>query len=209
MRRLEVSGQGGGALLFPFPKELEHILEEDFDFDRDPRSLCRYVDALTCKSCDTCRLILQNLSVFLSCDGPYLPQSPHACPACSGSCYGPLQFDIDGVPSAPLAYLAPKFGAPLIGRLCSACGQIWMSLYPDDYEARRELASRFASSGACSRCAVGQLRETNMDVPYSGLAGLFDATMPTGKYGAPTLVADLLVRVCDACGEALPRIHWH
>jgi len=41
-RRLEVAGQGGAMLLFPLRLEFEASLGDDFDWDSDPRWLCRF-----------------------------------------------------------------------------------------------------------------------------------------------------------------------
>jgi hypothetical protein len=131
-----------------------------------------------------------------------------ACPACGSSCLGPLAVECYGVPGPPLAYLAPKYGAPLVGRLCGECGRVWLSLYPDDAEGRRELAARVVDGGACGQCGGGRLRATRVDVPHGGFGRLYDPASPTGQHGVPGWVADLLVVVCDSCGEAEARAGW-
>jgi hypothetical protein len=89
-----------------------------------------------------------------------------------------------------------------LGRLCKGCGLIWLSLDLQDSEARRELANRFFGHAACARCRQGQLRMTRVDVPYSDFAGLYDPASQVGHLGEAGLLADLLVEVCDSCGEA-------
>jgi hypothetical protein len=196
-------------LFFPFRPEVEATLGEDFAYDgSEPRWLCRFIDALACARCGSVDLTVQDLTTYLGCDGPYLPTSPLACPACGSSCHGSLDFDCYGVPGRPLAYLAPKYGAPLSGRLCTACGRVGLSLFPEDAEARRELTARVADHGPCKRCGRGRLRLTRVDVPHAGFGGLFDPALPSGPYKTPTWVADLLVAICDACGEAEARAEW-
>jgi hypothetical protein len=208
-RPLEVSGSGGGGLFLPLTPEFEAGLGEDFVFDgSEPRWLSRFLDAHACTGCEACDLVPHDLATYLECDGPHLPPSALACRACGSSCLGPLALESYGVPGQPLAYLAPKYGAPLAGRLCGRCGRTWLSLDPDDTEARRELAARFQDGGPCSRCEPGRLRVTRLDVPYSGFAGLYDPASPSGPYGEPSWAADLLLVVCDSCGEAEARVEW-
>jgi hypothetical protein len=195
-------------LFFPFPPVVEATLRDDFDYDSEPSWRCRFIDALACLACGASDLTVHDLAAYLECDGPSLPRSLSACPACGSSCHGPLEFECYGVPGPPLAYLAPQYGAPLLGRLCSGCGRVWLSLFPDDAEARRELAARIADHGCCGRCGRGRLRLTRVDIPHADFGGLFDPALPSGPYGAPTWVADLLVAVCDACGEAEARAGW-
>jgi hypothetical protein len=209
VRTLEVAGGSGEALFLPFTPELEATLGDDFAYDgSEPRWLCRFLDAQVCTRCGTSDFTAHDPTTYLQCDGPHLPQSPVACPGCGASCLGPLAIECFGVPGPPLAYLADKFGAPLVGRLCGACGRVWLSLYPDDAEARRELAARFADDGSCARCGRGRLRTTRVDVPHGGFGGLYDPALPSGPYGAPAWVADLLVVVCDTCGEAEAKARW-
>jgi hypothetical protein len=208
-RTLEVAGGSGEALFLPFTPEFEATLGEDFSYDgSEPRWLCRFLDARACPNCGACDLAAHDPATYLECDGPHLPRSARSCPACNTSCLGPLAVECFGVPGPPLAYLAPKFGAPLIGRLCSGCGRVWLSLNPDDAEARRELVTRFADSGPCGLCGMGRLRATRVDVPHGGFAGLFDPSSPSGSCGAPAWAADLMVVVCDKCGESEPRANW-
>jgi hypothetical protein len=96
----------------------------------------------------------------------------------------------------------------LIGRLCEVCGLTWLSLDPQDSEGRRELARRFSEGAVCGRCGQGHLRVTRVDVPHSDFAGLYDPGSPVGRLGDAELVADLLVAVCDSCGEAESRAKW-
>jgi hypothetical protein len=206
---LEVAGSGGGALFLPFTPEFQATIGDDFSYDGDePRWLCRFIDAHACAACEAADLTAQDPATFLECDGPHLPRSPVSCLACGSPCLGPIGIECFGVPGPPLAYLAPKYGAPLVGRLCEKCGRVWLSLYPHDHEARRELAARIADGGCCGLCRQGRLRVTRVDVPYSGFAGLYDPASPTGHLGAAGLVADLLVAVCDSCGEAEARARW-
>lgn len=207
-RRLEVAGRGGAMLLIPLRSEFEATIGDDFDWDADPRWMCRFVDALACPDCGTCDLTVVDPATYLACDGSHLAGSPEPCRACGFACLGPITFESLGVPDQPLAYLGPQYGAPLVGRLCAACHLIWLSLYPDDDEARRELAGRFVDGGTCGRCGRGRLRATHVDVPHTGDGGLFDPEQPTGQYGGPAWVADLLVVVCDQCGEADARARW-
>jgi hypothetical protein len=206
-RLLEVGG--GGGLLLPLTPEFEAALGDDFAFDgSEPRWLCRFLDAHACPACGASDLVAHDPATYLACDGPHLPPSALPCPACGASCLGPLSVEWYGVPGPPLAYLAPKYGAPLAGRLCARCGRVWLSLHPDDAEARRELAARVPDGGPCGRCGRGRLRVTPLDVPYSGFAGLYDPASPSGPYGEPAWAADLLVVVCDSCGEADARARW-
>src|SRR6202007_1005723 len=130
-----------------------------------------------CAVCGASDLTAHDPATYLDCDGPHLPPSPLPCPACGSSCVGPIAVGCYGVPGGPLAYLAPKFGAPLAGRLCRGCGRVWLSLHADDTAARRELAARFADSGRCERCRRGRLRATRVDVPYAGFGGLYDPAL--------------------------------
>jgi hypothetical protein len=208
-RRLEVAGGGGGELFLPFTPKFESGVGEDFSYDgNEPRWLCRFLDAHACPTCGTCDLAPQDVATYLRCDGPHLPRSPLNCPACGSWCLGPIAVECFGVPGSPLAYLAPKYGAPLLGRLCEGCGLTWLSLDPEDREARRELAKRFSGEAACGRCRQGQLRMTRVDVPYSDLAGLYDPASHAGHLGEAGLLADLFVAVCDSCGEAETRAKW-
>jgi hypothetical protein len=195
-------------LFLPLRPEFEAAIDDDFDWDSDPRWLCRFIDSLSCPECGTCDLTVSNPSAFLGCDGPHLPVSPAACRACGSSCHGPLAFECYGVPGQPLAFLGPQYGGPLVGRLCGACHLVWLSLHPDDAEGRRELAARFPDGGTCDQCGRGRLRATRVDVPHAGYGGLYDPSQPTGQYGGPAWVADLLIVVCDSCGEATARAGW-
>jgi hypothetical protein len=207
-RLLEVAGGGGGALFLPCTPEFEATVGEELYDDTEPRWLCRFIDALACSTCGACDLALQDFATYLQCDGPHLPRSPLTCRACGSSCLGPITVECFGVPGPPLAYLAPQYGAPLVGRLCGGCGRAWLSLHSQDSKARRELAGRFPGGGTCGRCGRGQLRVTRVDVPYSDFAGLYDPASPTSHHVAASLVADQLVAVCDSCGEAEARARW-
>ena len=208
-RLLEVAGRGGAALFLPFTPEFEAALGAGFSYDgSEPRWLCRFLDAHACPACGASDLAAHDPATYLYCDGPYLPPSLLPCPACGASCLGPLAVECFGVPGPPLAYLAPKFGAPLAGRLCGGCGRVWLSLYAGDAEARRELAARLADGGACGRCDRGRLRATRVDVPYAGFGGLYEPASPSGPYREPAWAADLRVVVCDSCGEAETRAGW-
>ncbi len=190
--------------MLPFTREFQATVGEDFwNNDSDPRLHCRVIDGRACTNCVACDLITRDVVTYLRCDGPYLARSPHSCPACHGNCLGPITIDCFGVIGTLLAYLGPQYGAPLYGRLCEGCGQVWLSLYAADDEARRELAARFPSKTSCSLCGRGRLRLTRVDVPHSGFAGLYDWTVDSlGKAG---LVAELWVAACDSCGEALTQ----
>jgi hypothetical protein len=204
-RRLEVSGRGVGPVFFPIPPAVESELGDDFDWESDPRWLCRFIDALACPDCGQCDLAVADPQTYLNCDGPHLPQSSVWCRACSSACRGPLEFECYGAPGVPLAYLAPNYGAPLVGRLCVACGRVWLCLYPDDSKGRMELEARFPDSGCCTCCGRGRLRATNVEVPHgNGFGALYDPGLPSGK----NCVADWLVSVCDSCGEAEARAGW-
>src|SRR5262249_8672629 len=151
-RTLEVAGGSGEALFLPFTPEFEATLGEDFAYDgSEPRWLCRFLDARACTACGASDLAAHDPATYLGCARPHLPRSPLTCPVCRSSCLGPVAIECYGVPGPPLAYLAPRFGAPLVGRLCGGCGRVWLSLYPDDAEARRELAARVADGGSCGR----------------------------------------------------------
>jgi hypothetical protein len=195
-------------LFLPCTPEFEATVGEDFYHDTEPRWLCRFIDACVCFTCGACDLAPNDFACYLQCDGPHLPRSPLICRACGSSCLGPIAVECFGVPGPPLAYLAPQYGAPLLGRLCQGCGLTWLSLDPQDSKARRELASRFAGEGTCGRCRQGQLRMTRVDVPYSDFAGLYDPASQVGHLGDAGLLADLFVAVCDSCGEAEPRAKW-
>jgi hypothetical protein len=196
-------------LFLPFTPEFEATLGEGFSYDgSEPRYLCRFIDARACPACGAADLVAHDAATYLACDGLYLPRSPLPCPACGSACCGPLAIECDGVGKPPLAYLAPKHGAPLAGQLCVACGRVWLSLYSDDADGRRELAARIADGGPCGRCGRGRLRATCVDVPYAGPGGLYDPSIRSGPYQSPARVADLLVVVCDSCGEAEARAGW-
>jgi hypothetical protein len=196
-------------LFLPFTPEFEATIGDDFSYDgSEPRWLCRFIDAHACTACGAIDLIAHDPVTYLECDGPYLPRSPLPCLACNSSCHGPLAIECDGVAGPPLAFLAPKFGAPLVGRLCGECGRLWLSLHPDDAEARRELTARIPDGGPCGRCGQGRLRPTRVDVPHAGFGGLYDPSSPSGPYQEPAWAADLLVVVCDVCGEAEARAGW-
>jgi hypothetical protein len=208
-RLLEVAGGGGGALFLPMTREFEATLGEDFAYDgSEPRWLCRFLDGHACPVCGACDLTAHDPATYLECDGPHLLPSPLLCRACEGPCVGPVSVEVFGGPGTPLAYLGPSYGAPLVARVCQGCGRVWLGLYPDDAEARRELATRFPDGRPCGRCGRGQLRATRVDVPHAGFAGLYDPSSPSGPYGEPGWAADLLVVVCDGCGEAETRAGW-
>jgi hypothetical protein len=208
-RLLEVSGWGGGAPFLPVTPEFEAtVSEEVLCDDTEPRWLCRIIDARACPTCGVCDLAARDLATYLQCDGPHLPRSPLSCPACASTCLGPIRIECFGVLGTLLAYLDRNYGAELDGRLCEGCGLVWLSLYPDDSEARRELVARFPSAGPCGRCGRGQLRVTRVDVPHAGFAGLYDPAVQTGRPLEAGLVADLVVAVCDSCGEAETRGEW-
>jgi hypothetical protein len=78
---------------------------------------------------------------------------------------------------------------------------VWLSLYAEDRKGRRELAARITDGGGCPSCSGGRLRVTRMDMPHDGYGGLFDPA-------TSVCVADLLVAVCDTCGEAEARADW-
>jgi hypothetical protein len=196
-------------LFLPFTPQFEATLGDDFAYDgSEPRWLCRFLDAFACPTCGATDLAAHDPPTYLECDGPHLPPSSLPCPACGASCLGPIAVECFGVPGGPLAFLAPNYGAPLAGRLCRGCGRVWLSLYPDDAEARRELSARFPDGGPCGHCGRGRLRSTRVDVPHAGFGGLFDPSAPSGPQGESAWVAHLLVTVCDSCGEAEVRAGW-
>ncbi len=208
-RLLEVAGGSSAALFLPFTREFEATLGDDFAYDgSEPRWLCRFIDAHACTACGACDLVAHDPATYLACDGLHVPTSPLSCPVCDSTCLGPIVIEGFGVTGRPLAYLAPKFGAPLAARLCTECGRVWLSLYPDDSEARRELAARFPDGGSCPRCERGRLRPTRVDVSYAGFGSLCDPATPSGPYGGPAWVGDLLIVVCDSCGETETRAGW-
>jgi hypothetical protein len=209
LKPLEVNASGGGGLMLQPTAGYQSVIEEDADFDwSSPSWLGRYLDGYPCFACDTVELAVADRKRYLDCEGRYLPHSSRLCPVCRSTCRGPLVIECDGVGSPPLAFLDHQYGAPLRGTLCSTCGRVWMHLVADDDEARTELARRFADSGPCMLCKRGRLRLTRVDVPHSGVAGLYQPAPPaeTGRHREPTRVADLLVAVCDSCGEAAVRL---
>jgi len=208
-RLLEVSGGGGGALFLPLTRAFEATLGDDFAYDgSEPRWLCRFLDGRACPACGACDLAAHDATTYLECDGPHLPSSPLLCRVCGGPCLGPIAVEVFGGPGTLLAYLGPKFGAPLAARVCRRCGQVWLGLYREDTEARRELAARFPDGGPCDPCRRGRLRATRTDVPHAGFGGLYDPSSQSGPYGAAAWAADLLVVVCDGCGEAVFQARW-
>jgi hypothetical protein len=198
LRRHEV---GGDCALFLRPTSAyEAELETDASFDPSgPQWLCRYLDGYPCFDCRTVDLTVSDLTQLLACEGRHLPHSDRPCPACGQACRGLLAIECFGVGRPPLAFLKPKFGAPLWARLCVSCARVWLSLHPGDSEARKELAERFPDGGCCPHCGVGRQRVTQVDLPYSGFAGLHDPARSTGVEG-------LRVVVCDSCGEAPLRL---
>jgi len=206
-RLLEVAGNGHAALFLPLVAE--EAVGDDFSYDgSEPRWLCRFIDAHACTTCGAADLAPHDAAMYLGCDGPHLPTSPLPCPACGAPCLGEIAVECFGVGEPPLAYLAPKFGAPLAGRVCGACGRLWLSLHADDTEARRELATRIPDGGPCGACGRGRLRRTRVDVTYSGFAGLYEPTPTSAPYGDPVWAADLLAVVCDSCGAVQARAEW-
>lgn len=175
-------------------------LEDDPSVDMSgPQWLSRYLDAYPCLSCQSVDLAVYDLTQLLECEERHLPRSDRRCPECRRACRGPLALECFGVGEPPLAFLKPKFGAPLWCRLCASCGRVRLSLHPDDSEARAELAQRFADGGRCPRCRVGRQRVTQVDLPYSGFAALCEPAKSVHTGG-------LLVAVCDSCGEAPARL---
>src|SRR5262249_19675777 len=167
----------------------------------------RYLDGYPCFDCGTVDLAVHDLNRLLGDERGRLPDADRPCPVCGGACHGPLGIECFGVGEPPLAFLAPKDGAPLCGRLCASCGRVRLSLHPGDSEARAELAARFPDEGPCPFCGVGRRRVTHLDVPYSGPAGLYrppssTGTGESGRRGRPVRVAGLMVATCDSCGEA-------
>jgi hypothetical protein len=203
---------GGGALYFGPTKTFLAELEDEDTFDgTQPYWLCRYLDGYPHFTCGTVDLAVSDLQLLLAREGQQLPHSERRCPACDLPCRGPQPIECDGVPGMALAFLKHKYGAPLWGRVCARCGRVWLSLAPEDTEARTELAKRFPDSGPCPRCGQGRVRVTRLDVPHSGFAGLYEPAPaePEGEgnpYRQSTRVAGLLVAVCDRCGEAATRI---
>jgi hypothetical protein len=209
LKPLEVNASGGGGLMLQPTPGYQSVIEEDPDFDwSSPSWLGRYLDGYPCFDCETVELALADRKRYLDCEGRYLPHSSRRCPLCRLTCRSPLVIECDGVGSPPLAFLAPQYGAPLLGALCPSCGRVWMSLAADDEEARTELARRYPDGGSCGRCVRGRLRLTRVDVPHSGVAGLYRPVPPAedGRHRHPACVADLLVAVCDFCGEAAVRL---
>lgn len=204
----EVNAVGGGRLLIRPSEACAAAMEEDENFDTTaPAWMGRYLDGYPCVACGTNEFAAHDLAALLEVERGYLPDSDRPCEACGGVCKGLLPLECDGAGSTPLAFLDHKFGAPLGARMCAACGRVVLSLYPDDTEARAELAKRFPDAGPCPRCSTGRLRETRIDAPHCGLIGLFEGAPATAgnPYGVSKLAFDLGLVVCDSCGEATTR----
>src|SRR5262249_5928929 len=149
-------------------------------------------------------------------DGSELASGSLTCPACNIACRGPQWIECDGVPDVLFAFLDWNYGAPLPGHVCVACSRVWLRLPSDDFEARRELAKRFSDDGLSGRCGQCRLRITRLYVPPSGLVGLYDPSLSTNSTNAgdadalsewaKTRVAELLLEICDNCGEATTRV---
>lgn len=204
LHRLEViADSGGGIYLQPTQRVLEP-LEADPDFDStDLRWLNltqgRYLDGYACFSCHA----VVDVKAVLEQEGNGLPISSRRCPDCNGCCRGPLVLEIDAVPAGPMAFIEPKYGANLCAWLCASCGRVLLGLEPDDFTGGPELASRFPDAGECSSCGQGRLRLTQVDAPYCGFVWLCE---PPVNDRPGRKMADLMVAVCDACGEAATQL---
>ena len=207
-RTLEVNGSGGSCLFLPFTPEFEAKLGEDFEYDSEPQWICRFLDGVACDKCGHVELKVHDTAIYLACDGPYLALSSEVCQVCALPCLGPLDIECFGVPARPLAHLAPQYGALLVCRLCRNCDLLWLSLHPDDHVGRQELSARFPVISYCGRCDHGRLRGTHIDVPHAGVGVLSDPSLKSGPYQGATDVAELLVNVCDQCGEVEVRAKW-
>lgn len=188
LHAFELHAAGGGAIYLAIDSELPE--------DDDEAPTYRYLDAHACFDCGAADLALVDQTRFLELEGQALAHADRSCPACRSACHGPIAIACDAAPDPVLAFLGNKYGAPLWSRLCVPCGKVWLSLHPEDAEARRELAGRFPDGGACTRCGEGRRRATTMDAPYSGEVRLQDKER----------VLDLLLAICDACGEAATEI---
>lgn len=208
LQRLELGSGSGDSLLIRTTPAFEAFIGELEDFNgTEPWWLARFLDGYPCFACETVDLAVNDLKLFLASEGEHLPHSDCSCPACDGTCRGPLVIECFGCLGTPLVYLTDKFGAPLTAWLCVACGRVWLSLYPDDAEARQELANRFPESGRCANCKNGRVRVTRVDVPGSGFARLYKPQAAEGGNSQiPVRVRDLLVAACDSCGEVVMRL---
>lgn len=186
LHAFELHAAGGGAVYLAIENELPE----------DEAPTYRYLDAHVCFDCGTADLALVDQARFLELEGQSLSPSDRGCPACRRACHGPIAIACDAVPDQVLAFLDNKYGAPLWSRLCVPCGKVWLRLDPEDAEARRELTRRFPDGGACTRCGEGQRRVTTMDAPYSGEVRLQDEAR----------ALDLLLAICDSCGEAATEL---
>lgn len=205
IRRLEVIADGGGGI---YLRPTDRVLESLDEFDStDPRWLAlsqgRYLDGYACLSCKTADLAVVDLKAVLDQEGNGLPISSRHCPACNECCCGPLLLEIDAVPAGPMAFIEPKYGAGLCAWLCPSCGRVLLGLQPADSTGRSELASRFPDVGECSSCIRGRLRLTQVDAPYCGFVWL---TEPSLNESPAPKMAELMVAICDACGEATTQL---
>jgi hypothetical protein len=198
------------VFLSPSPELRAKLEAEEYSEDPSPRWLCRYLDGYPCFDCGTVDLAVVDLPLLLECEGHEWDLSGRDCPACGGACREPRYLESEAAPGMLMAFLEPKYGAPLWGRLCASCGRVWLSLEAGDAVARRELAERFPDAGRCSRCEEGRVRLTRIDAPYCGYVGLWhppegEAASAAGAEGSRR-AAWILLAMCDACGEAATRL---
>lgn len=210
LRACQVIAEGGGGVfLSPSPPVRAALdAEEDFDYG-SLRWICRYLDGYPCFDCGTVDLMVVDLPLLLVGEDPEWGICDRNCRACGRPCREPRYLETEGAPGMLLAFLEPKYGAPLWSHLCASCGRIWLGLDAGDALARTELAEQFPDAGRCECCGRGQLRVTRIDAPYCGQVGLWEApgggTPGMADGGGGQRVAWLLIAVCDYCGAAETR----
>src|SRR5690349_5039049 len=97
LKPLEVKAAGSGDLMLRPTRAYEAVIEDDPEFDpSSPAWMGRYLDGYACIACDTVELAVADRKRYLDCEGRYLPQSPHRCPACRSLCRGPLGIECFG-----------------------------------------------------------------------------------------------------------------
>lgn len=202
----EVNSSGGGGISLRASPAFDALMDEEGFDGTSAAWISRYLDGHACAACGTVVLTLAASKLYLDCESPR-PHSDRPCRSCEAICLGPLSLESDATGDSPLAALGPRYGAPLWADLCPQCERVWLRLHPEDDEAREQLAARFPDGGPCDRCEKGRLRVTGVDVPHSGVAGLYRPQPPEdGRHRGPEHVADLRVAVCDHCGEAAVRL---
>jgi hypothetical protein len=204
----EVNVEGGGGVFLRAAATFRSEVEAEAELEASsPRWLCRFLDGYPCFKCGTLDLTVVDLPLLLECEASGWEVTDRSCRACGGSCRGPRPLEAEAVPAMLLAFLEPRYGAPLVGRLCASCGRVWLSLEAGDTEAGTRLAARFPDAGRCASCEEGRLRVTRIDAPYCpGYVGLWSEGSGAAGGGAALPAAWILLAVCDACGEAVTRL---